>query len=110
MLLRRLLWLALGIALIAGTLQWLVQQWQAVPIIMAAEQFEGRKAEVAAPAAHGHDHGHEHEAWVPQDGFERQAWTWIANVLLAFGLALLVLSVLGLWVRQRGASMHPLRA
>lgn len=115
MLFRRLVWLALGIAVLVGSLQSVVQQWQAVPIILAAEQFEGQKVD-APPAAAAHDHAgqaahsHDHDEWSPQDGFERHAWTWVANVLLAFGLALLMLAVLGVWVRYRGAPAHPLRA
>lgn len=70
MILRRLVWLALGIALIAGSVQWLVQQWQAIPIILAAEQFEAREG----GASVGHDaHAHgQDEPWMPRDGFERQ--------------------------------------
>lgn len=109
MLFRRLVWLALGIAVLVGSLQSAVQQWQALPVILAAEQFEDQKN--GAPHDHADQAAHSHdEAWAPQDGFERQAWTWVANVLMAFGLALLMLSVLGAWVRQRGAPAHPMRA
>lgn len=117
MLFRRLVWLALGIAVLTGSLQSFVQHWQAMPIIHAAEKFEDQKLSIAhsAPAHDRADHS-DHAAhspdgqWAPQDGFERQAWTWVANVLLAFGLALLMLAVLGTWVKLRGAPVHPLRA
>lgn len=108
LILRRLVWLALGIALIAGSVQWLVQQWQAIPIILAAEQFEAREG----GASVGHDaHAHgQDEPWMPRDGFERQVWTWVADVVQAFGIALTMLALLGLWARRSDVARHPLRA
>ncbi|MDB5778367.1 MAG: hypothetical protein JWP93_732 [Polaromonas sp.] len=116
----RLIWAALAAALLVGTVQSGVQQWQVVPIVLAAEAYEGQKAEapaalVAAPphahaegvaSAHAHEHGAADE-WAPADGAERLFWTWIANVLHAFSMALLVLAVMGvcLW---RGASQRSL--
>jgi cobalt transporter subunit CbtA len=120
MIFSRLIWAALAAALLVGTVQSGVQQWQAVPIILAAEAYEGQKAmETAAPVAaapHAHTegvapaHAHEHgaaEEWAPADGAERLFWTWTANVLHAFSMALLVLAVMGvcLW---RGASQRSL--
>lgn len=110
MIFQRLIWAALAVALLVGSLQSGVQQWQAVPIILAAEVFESQKAEapepVAAPAlatAHAHADGaaHSHadasaEEWAPADGLERAFWTWVANVLHAFSMALLVFAVMGL--------------
>lgn len=130
---QRLIWGALAVAFGVGSVQTVLQQWQAAPIIMAAEAFEARKA--APSGAEGHDHAHEHahdpvhdhahehvhdhahthdstEAvaeWSPADGTERTTWTWVANVLHAFSLALLVFAVMGLWVWRRGASLPPLR-
>lgn len=82
MIFQRLIWAALAAALLVGSVQSGVQQWQAVPIILAAEVFEGQKAEApAAPAAampHAHAEGvapaHEHgtaEEWAPADDAER---------------------------------------
>ena len=98
-----------------------------MPIIAAAEVFESSKIETpAAPAtpvaaapgamAEGHAHAHaegaaahEHGAaeWEPADGAERIFWTWVANVLHAFSMALLVFAVMGvcLW---RGTAMRSL--
>lgn len=113
MLFQRLIWAALMAALLVGSLQTGVQRLQTVPIILAAEVFEGQKAQatelVLAPvpqvvAAHAHDqaqaHSHEGESsgaqtWAPEDGLERTLWTWVANVLHAFSMALLVLAVMG---------------
>lgn len=120
MIFSRLIWAALATALLVGTVQSGVQQWQAVPIVLAAEAYEGQKAEVpaapvaAAPHAHAEGvapaHAHEHGAadeWAPAEGAERLFWTWTANVLHAFSMALLVLAVMGvcLW---RGASQRSL--
>lgn len=107
---KRLIWAALGAALLVGSVQSGVQQWQAVPIILAAEVYEGQKAEApAAPAApvmvapHAHAAGlapeHAHgaaEEWAPAEGAERIFWTWLANVLHAFSMALLVFAVMGI--------------
>ena len=51
MIFQRLIWAALAVAVLVGSVQTGVQQLQAVPIILAAEQFESQKVEVAAPTA-----------------------------------------------------------
>jgi len=109
---QRLIWSALLVAVLVGSGQCALQQWQAVPIIVAAEVFEGQKVEpVETVAVHEHAHGHSHDEpdWAPADGLERTAWTWVANVLHAFSLALLVLAAMGLWVWRQGVSPAPLR-
>ena len=114
MIFQRLIWAALGAALLVGTVQSGVQQWQAVPIILAAEAYEGQKAEVPAPPAAPHAHAegvaiaqeHEHAAaaqWAPAEGAERMFWTWLANVLHAFSMALLVFAVMGVCLWRGGA-------
>jgi len=122
---RRLFWSALTVALLVGSVQTVVHQWWAVPIILAAEAFEDQKAEPAAPVtaqaavpdAHSaHDHAATlqsqgegtAEAWTPADGAERTFWTWVANVLHALSMALLALAVMGVWVWRRGAVRSPL--
>lgn len=126
MIFQRLIWSALAVALVAGSVQTGVQQLSAVPIILAAEAFEGQQppaTELVAPppAAPAHEHAtHSHGAlsapvaardsapdWAPVNGFERTGWTWVANVLYAFSMALLVLSVMGvsLWRGSALASM-----
>lgn len=112
----RLIWAALAVALAVGTLQTVLHQLWAVPLILQAERFEDQKA---APAqAHTHDAGHDHaqaqeqqahehahdeNGWAPADGAERTFWTWVANVLHGFGLALLALVALTAWVWRRGS-------
>jgi cobalt transporter subunit CbtA len=110
----RLIWAGLAVALVVGAVQTGMQQWQAVPIILAAEAYEDQKIE--APAAAGHLHAqstataHVHEEaeeWAPANGFERNGWTFVANVLHAFSMALLMFAVMGvaLW---RGATLRAL--
>ncbi len=112
MIFRQLIWAALAVALLVGSLQSGLQQWQTVPIILAAEVFESQTVEVPVAGAHAHadgaahDHGAAAEAWAPADGLERQYWTWVANGLHAFSMALLVLAVMGV-CQWRGT---PLRA
>jgi len=124
---QRLIWGALAVAVLLGSVQTALQQWQAVPIILAAETFEAQKAAPVAAVGHVHDHNdhdhgeanahaHSHEAhedsghdWAPADGLERTTWTWVANLLHVFSLALLMFAVMGLWVWRRGATQAPLR-
>lgn len=106
---QRLIWAALAVALLVGSLQTLVQHAWAVPLILQAEAFEGQKRsppELAHDhAAHAHDHAKPaSEAWAPQAGAERSFWTWVANVLHGFGMALLALVALSLWVWRRSAN------
>lgn len=115
MLLRRLIWCALAAALFVGSVQSVVQRWQALPILLAAEAFEGQKAKPATAETHdhaagaGHETHHEDAAWAPAAGIERSAWTWVANVLHAVGIALLVFVVMALWTWKRGLATGPLR-
>jgi cobalt transporter subunit CbtA len=89
------------VAAIAGVLAGLgmtvAQQLTTVPLILKAEIYEGEGA--ATPA---HDHGdaaapsavHEHgdEGWQPADGFERTAFTLLANIVTGVGFALLLIA------------------
>ncbi|MGI4777760.1 MAG: CbtA family protein [Janthinobacterium lividum] len=109
MLFQRLVWSGLAAAAIVGSVQTGVQRWQAVPIIQAAEAYESRKTEAPVPSAspasaHVHAHGTA-PAWEPAEGAERTFWTWVANLLHAFSMALLVFVAMGvcLW---RGATLR----
>ena len=48
LILPRLIWSSLAVALVVGTVQTGVQHWQAAPLILAAEVFEGQKVETSA--------------------------------------------------------------
>jgi cobalt transporter subunit CbtA len=81
--------------LLAGLLLTIVQHLGTVPLILEAEVYEQSAAPAAAraPTAAGHDHaGQEHEAWAPQDGFQRSAFTALANVVTGTGFALLLVA------------------
>lgn len=107
MLFRRLFLCALFVGLLTGLFDSAVQRWQVVPLIFAAEVFEDANAPVAKAAEYDHAdnaaHNHEAEAWGPQRGVERTAYTVLANVLNATGLALLLLPLMVLVNRRRGS-------
>lgn len=112
MIFRTLVWAALAVAMLVGSLQSGLQQLQTVPIILAAEEFEGQKVKApepvnAVPDAHpngvAHSHGDSEEEWTPADGLERHFWTWVANVLHAFSMSLLVLAVMSVCLWRRSA-------
>ena len=112
MVFRRIVISALLVGALSGFLLTAVQSWQVVPIIMSAEVFEGGPEPAAQPAtahthagqpAAAHDHG-TGDAWAPEDGFERTAYTLLANVLTAFGLALVLLTAMVTALRANAAT------
>jgi cobalt transporter subunit CbtA len=109
MLFTRLIWVALAVALLAGSVQSALHQWQAVPIILAAEAFEEHHEHQTAEATADPSHVHGAQEWAPANGTERSVWTWVANVLHNFSLALLTLGALGLWAWRRGPAASTLR-
>ena len=78
--------------LLAGILVTVVQQFGTVPLILQAEVYETAAEAAAPPAMAGHDHGDEHEAWAPQNGFDRTAFTAAANIVTGIGFALLLVA------------------
>ncbi|WP_112663416.1 CbtA family protein [Microvirga flavescens] len=96
---RNIVFIAALAGLIAGLTMTAMQYAGTVPLILKAETFEGA-AEPAhehaatpntAAAPHAHDHDKE-EGWAPADGFERSAYTALANVVTAIGFALLLVA------------------
>jgi len=82
--------------LIAGLGMTIAQELTTVPLILKAETFE-QAEDAKAPPAHAHEDAsgaaHEHgEGWAPQDGFERTAFTLLANVVTGIGFALLLIA------------------
>lgn len=111
----RMFYASCAAGLLAGLVLTLIQALQVTPLILAAETFEGGNAPalatgespVATAAAdqgshdHGsHDHGGHHhgDAWAPEDGIERTAWTAISNVGMSIGFALMLCAVFA-WVK-----------
>ncbi|MBD8685633.1 MULTISPECIES: CbtA family protein [unclassified Rhizobium] len=97
---RNIVFTAVLVGLIAGLAVSAMQAIGTTPLILQAETFESRGAEVAH--AHTHeagapaDHHHDPEAWAPADGFERNAYTIAANVLTAIGYALVLTALISL--------------
>jgi cobalt transporter subunit CbtA len=103
--LRRLAPVVLLAGALAGLLLTAVQQVQVSRIILQAEVYEeaaaakaheqahaaaSAPASTSAPAAsEAHEHEHEHaDEWEPANGFERTAYTVLANVSMAIGFGL----------------------
>lgn len=85
---QRLFFAVLLAGLISGAAMAALQQWRVVPLILAAEAYEG----VEAPAAHTHEtgtpeHDHSDAEWAPADGFERAAYTIATGIFAALGFA-----------------------
>ena len=96
--LRRIAPVVLLAGALAGLLLTAVQQVQVSRIILQAEVYEEAAAAKAheqahaaasagAPAAEAHEHEHGDE-WEPANGFERTAYTVLANVSMAIGFGL----------------------
>src|SRR5262245_59643958 len=94
---RRLLFAAACAGIVSGLFVALAHQLATVPLILKAEVYENA---AEAPVA-AHDHEHDAEAWAPQDGLERTAFTVLADVATAFGFALMLAAALTL----RGGSV-----
>jgi cobalt transporter subunit CbtA len=83
----RILFAAVVAGLAAGLVMTAIQQWRVVPLIVAAELYEGD--------AHAHDPAAAAppEAWTPANGMERTAYTVLANLLASVGFALVLAAV-----------------
>jgi cobalt transporter subunit CbtA len=110
MLFRQLIYAALGVGLLAGVLLTLVQQFQVMPLILAAEQYESTPPSLpTTQTAHSHheratvEHGH--QAWSPEDGNERLGFSLLSNVLAGIGMAMTLLGAMG-WLQARRNIQH----
>jgi cobalt transporter subunit CbtA len=105
----------------AGAVMTVIQQLGTVPLILKAETYEkGQKAKSAelasAPVTVGHSHAeaaaaeHEHEhaaeAWEPEDGLQRNAFTAGANVLTAIGFALVLAALFAVRTGNGAHGIH----
>lgn len=93
---RNIVFIAALAGLVAGLAMTAMQFAGTVPLILKAETFEAAEpahdhatTPNAAVAPHAHD---KEEAWAPADGFERSAYTALANVVTAIGFALLLVA------------------
>ena len=87
---RRVLVTALAAGFVAGLAFFAVQAWRLLPLIQTAETYE------AAPPHHDHDATAAEPAWQPAAGFERLAYTAIADVVTGIGFALLLVGAFSL--------------
>jgi len=104
--LRRVLLAALFAGVLSGVLAAALHQFATVPLILEAEKYEhapspaagqteGHTASRALPAPAGSAHSHD-EAWAPEAGLERAAYTLAADLLAGIGFALLITSGMAL--------------
>lgn len=115
--LRRIASVVLLAGALAGLLLTGVQQLQVSKIILQAEVYEeaaaakaheqehaaAAAATAAAPAAaqeHEHEHGGAGEEWEPANGFERTAYTVLANISMAIGFGLFLTAAITISGKQ----------
>jgi cobalt transporter subunit CbtA len=101
---RKIFFVAVLAGLGAGLFVTVVHEIATVPVILKAETFEkaGEAAPAVDPAATEHaEHEHDAAAWEPTDGFERMAFTVLADILTGIGFALLLVAAYAL----RGSEM-----
>jgi cobalt transporter subunit CbtA len=108
---RSIVFTSMVAGLAVGLLATILNQFSTVPLILKGEAYE--QSETAAAPAHEHvsgasqasesqasgshsaageEHHHDEEAWAPQDGFERTAFTALADIVKGIGFALLLTS------------------
>ena len=95
------------VGLIVGLAISLAQRFGTEALILRAEVYEQAAEANSAPALATHSHkaiGDEHseEAWEPASGFERTAFTVVANVLTATGYALILIGLIALRGKPTG--------
>jgi cobalt transporter subunit CbtA len=93
---RNLFLAALIAAFCAGLVTSVFQHLRLTPLIIAAETYEGEQHghEIAVEGeAADHAHAHDEDEWMPEDGFERTAYTVLANFLVAAGFAFIITAV-----------------
>jgi cobalt transporter subunit CbtA len=96
--LKRIMLTALAAGAIAGVFMWAIQAATVTPLILHAEAFEQKMASAPAGAAAGHAHAADdsHAEWAPSDGFERTAFTLMADLVIAMGFAFILTGALAL--------------
>lgn len=105
MLFRTIIFTAVFSAIISGVVLGTLQYFSTTPIIYSAEVYEVTKETPAVDAmktsagehgAHAHSHAVEGTEWGPKNETERVSYTFLADVLIAFGHSLLLTSFLAL--------------
>lgn len=103
---RNVVFLAAIAGFVAGIAMTVMQVGTTVPLILEAETYENAGGGGHAHGDAGHEHeeagshdheaaaaeGGEDEAWMPADGFERTAFTVLANVVTGIGFGLVLVA------------------
>ncbi|SNB62098.1 cobalt transporter subunit CbtA [Arboricoccus pini] len=87
--LRRILATALAAGILAGLAITVFQHFSTAPLILNGEVYE-EQAAASMPATHDHEGV---AAWEPRNGFERTAYSFLANLLTGVGFALVLTSL-----------------
>jgi cobalt transporter subunit CbtA len=101
---RRIIYSALLVGFFAGLILTAAQITVVNPVIFAAEAFE------IADSEGGHDHGahsHSEEAWAPEDGRERTAYTLLSSISGAIGFAVILLALMSQFQLQGLTNVRP---
>ena len=83
---------ALLAGLVAGVVSFGANMWKITPIILHAEVFEHTESPGVKTA--------EDEVWAPEDGFERNAYTFLAGLVTTIGFAFLLVGAIALSGRE----------
>jgi len=81
-------------AIVSGVFLGVMQSFSTTPLIYAAEVYEVEEAPATTSHAHSSKvaHGHDSAEWSPANATERVSYTFLADVLIAFGHSLLLTS------------------
>ena len=102
MIFTRIIYSAILIGIVAGALLSVMQLVSLNPIILAAEAYESspeNSSEHNSGHSHDnadghHDDDHAAQAWSSVDGFERTAYSFLANILISTGFAAVLLALM----------------
>jgi cobalt transporter subunit CbtA len=91
---KNLLLVGLLAGVLSGSLLTLLQAFTVLPVIHQAEQYESQSPTLALEEGkHDHDDG---DDWKPHEGWERLGFTWLANISIASGFALIMAGVMSI--------------
>ncbi len=111
MIFTRIIYSAILIGIVTGTVLTCLQIVSLNPIIFAAETYELEAGVDDSGAGddhstHTHDHDPDAHAWAPADGLERTAYSFLSNMLASTGFAAILLALMSqFWLaRERNIS------
>jgi len=93
--LRQLVILVLCSGALAGGVLFTIQHFTIVPLIEAAERYEGQADHQDDHADHQHANHQHNTEWKPAEGGERTAWTGVTTVLTGIGFAAILFGFCG---------------